>query len=179
MSTLIAFGADVQAMAWDFERGVKNTPLHRVANIKFHDAFEALVGNSKHDFNARDKLGSTPLMSLMECWSGMHSDEYLMIRFRWLLGHGASCLPVNAEGLRVSDMHRSQVSPFKDLIARRVRDENWGKHKGVVIARQVLCKRLRSTSPDFLAGHDELTRLVKKVAGLHIEGIFRKIATFL
>lgn len=181
VSTLIAFGADTAALVYDFERGVLNTPLHRVAEIESPEVFQALVANSTHDFNARDESGSTPLMALMTGSSRLlyqNRDERVRTRFDWLVDRGASCLPSDHKGRRVSEMTKSKSSPFKELIAGRVRDENWEKRRGLVMVRQILYKRLCSTRSDFLGGHDECTRIVKKVAGFSIEGIFRHIVTF-
>lgn len=48
---------------------------------------------------------------------------------------GASCLPFDNSGQRVSQT-LGYGQPFKNLIADRVRDENWTKRRAFVLFRE-------------------------------------------
>lgn len=169
--TLISLGAITHTLAWDFSRGVKNTPLHRITDIDTFAVFEALV-QVKTDFNARDSSGATPLMAMMKTL--LHPDEAMQHKMNWLIERGASCLPFDEKGKRVSAMIRSTYAPFQELVASRIRDENWIKRRGVVLLRHrlvggIVKKRKRYGTPT----------LVESVAGFKIEGVFRHVMTYL
>lgn len=172
VSTLISLGAKTDTLAWDFYRGVKNTPLHRITDIMTYNVFEVLV-NSATDFNIKDRAGQSPLMALMRARSHLHTDYAILERFNWLMQHGASCLPTNKKGERVSSMIRSRNSPFKEMIAAKIRDENWLKRRQVVLMREVLGTRSR------LRKSRRNLSLMYKVADLSIDGVFRHIVTYL
>ena len=172
VSTLISLGARTDTLSWDFYKGVKNTPLHRMTDIVTFDVFAALV-NSATDLNIKDGAGQTPLMALMRAKYRLHTDYAIMERLNWLIGHGASCLPTNKKGERVSSMIRSKGSPFKEMIAAKIRDENWLKRREVVLMREVLGTRSR------LRKSRRNLSLLYKVADLSIDGVFRHIVTYL
>lgn len=173
VSTLVSLGARVDSLAWDFYRGVKNTPLHRTPDMITVDVLEALQ-STEFDINSRDASGSTPLMALMKVGSKLHSEEDIMTRFIWLTERGASCLPVDNKGKRVSAMIRSKASPFKEMIAARIKDENWLKRRGMVLWR----RRLRRSRSRTRRGRRR-NSVVFNVVALHIDGLFRHIVTYL
>jgi hypothetical protein len=170
VSTLIALGANTDTLAWDFEKGLKNTPLHRVADMATTNVYEALVTPTT-DVDIKDSSGATPLMAMMKIRPLLHSDEAVMAKFNWLLERGASCLPVDHKGRRVSDMARSKNSPFKEIIAVRIKEQNWLKRRGVVL--------LRARNRIWIRRSRRNMTLVEKVARLHVDGVFRHIVTFL
>jgi len=172
VSTLVSLGARTDTLAWDFYRGVKNTPLHRMTDIMTRNVFEALV-NPATDFNVKDKAGQSPLMALMRSRSLLHTDDDIMERFNWLIGHGASCLPVDKKGKRVSSYPRSKISPFKEIIDAKIGDENWYKRREAVILRAVLQRRIKRRKSN------RNLSLLYKVANFPIDGVFRHIVTFL
>lgn len=172
VSTLVSLGARTDTLAWDFNRGVKNTPLHRMTEMMTVNVFEALV-NPLTDFNVKDSAGQSPLMSLMRARSLLHTDYAVMTRFNWLMGYGASCLPVDNKGRRVSSYSRSKVSPFKENIAAKIRNENWLKRREVVVMRAILGKRTR------IRKSRRNLSLLYKVAHFPIDGVFRHIVMFL
>lgn len=90
VSTLISLGANTKTLAWDFHRGVKNTPLHRTTDMSSVEVFEALVAGDSSDFDISDSSGASPLMALMKAKSLLHSDGYILERFSWLVGRKAS-----------------------------------------------------------------------------------------
>lgn len=167
VSTLVSMGANTDTLAWDFRRGVKNTPLHRLTDMASADVFEALITPTT-DFNARDTTGASPLMSLMKTKRLLMSDKSIATRFEWLMAHNASCLPFDNAGRRASAMPRGKTSPFKELISAKVRGENWLKRRWLVM--------LRRRRPGTWVGADPL---LARVAGFRIEGVFRHIVTFL
>lgn len=172
VSALISVGAKTDTLAWDFYRGVKNTPLHRVADMMTVDVLSALI-NPSTDIDIKDGAGRSPLMSLMSERSMSHSDHAIMLRFGWLIDRGASCLPVDHEGERVSSMGRSRRSPFKQMIGGRIKDENWMKRREVVLMREVFGPgtRRRKSRRNLSFLH--------KVADLGSDDVFRHILTFL
>lgn len=171
VQTLISLGARAHTLAWDFSRGVKNTPLHRIADMASFDVFQALV-KPDTDFNVRDGSGATPLMAMMKTL--LHSDEAMLQRMNWLLERGASCLPVDNRGRRVSVMIRSTYAPFKELIAARIREENWVKRRGIVLMRRRFVCGIRKKR-----GMYGTRTLVQKIASFGIEGVFRHIVSYL
>lgn len=172
VSTLVSLGAKTDTLAWDFNRGVKNTPLHRVADMMTGDVLKALV-NSSTDIDVKDGAGRSPLMSLMRTRSLLHSDYGILLRFTWLMRRGASCLPKDNKGERVSAMCRSKISPFKQFIAARIKEENWLKRREVVLARA-----LSSRGTGFKRSRWN-SSLIYKVAGLGSDDVFRHIVTYL
>lgn len=169
--TLISLGTRCHTRAWDFTRGVKNTPLHRIVDMVSFDVFEALV-QPDTDFNARDSSGATPLMAMMKTL--LHPDKVMLDKMSWLIERGASCLPVDKKGKRVSALIRSKDSPFKEFIAARIREENWMKRRGIVLMRHWLVYGIRKKR-----GRHGTPTLVEKVASFPIEGVFRHVVTFL
>lgn len=173
VQTLVSLGARTDTLAWDFSRGVKNTPLHRITGMVTLGVFEALV-QPDTDFNIRDGSGATPLVAMMKAMSLLYSDEVVMTRMNWLMERGASFLPVDNKGKRVSEMVRSKHAPFKKLIVARIREENWLKRKWIVLLRHlfvcgILKKRTRYGTRTF----------VGNVARFPIEGVFRHVVTYL
>lgn len=171
VQTLISLGARCHTLAWDFSRGVKNTPLHRIVDIVSLSVFEALV-QPDTDFNVRDSSGATPLMAMMKTL--LHPEGAMLDKMNWLIERGASCLPVDKSGKRVSAMIRSTYPPFKTMISARIREENWLKRRKILLLRRRLVvgmhrKRCRHGTPT----------LVEKVASFPIEGVFRHVVTFL
>lgn len=131
VSTLVQLGADRAARSWDWQRGKLNSPVHRVAECQYVDVYEALVFNLlARDLDLGDEHGCTPLMTLLS--ETVASEAYISERFAWLMGSGASCLPFDHIGRRVSQTCWGKRQPFKNWIAARVRAENWAK-------RRVLC----------------------------------------
>lgn len=171
VQTLISLGARPHTLAWDFSRGVKNTPLHRIADMASFDIFEALI-RPDTDFNVRDGSGATPLMAMMKTL--LHSDEAMLERIHWLIERGASCLTVDKRGRRVSEMIRSTYAPFKELIAARIRDENWMKRRDIVLIRHRFVCGVRKKR-----GRYGTRTLVEKVASFRIEGVFRHIVSYM
>lgn len=169
--TLISLGARWNTRAWDFSRGVRNTPLHRVVEMVSFDVFEALV-QPDTDFNARDSSGATPLMAMMKTL--LHPDEDMLDKMNWLIERGASCLHVDNKGRRASVMIRSSYAPFKELIAARIREENWVKRRGIVLMRHRFVCGIRKKRGMYGA-----KTLIEKVASFPVEGVFRHIVTFL
>lgn len=45
VSALVSLGADRAMLVWAWQRGLKNTSLHRVAESQYLNVFEALVLN--------------------------------------------------------------------------------------------------------------------------------------
>ncbi|CAM9103620.1 unnamed protein product [Ectocarpus sp. 12 AP-2014] len=172
VATLVLLGASADTLAWDFYRGLENTPLHRLTDMITVDVLDALISPTT-DINIRDGAGQTPLMALMRSRGLLHSDHDVMRRFNWLMERGASCLPVDDQGERVSSMARSLASPFKEIIAAKIRDENWRKRREMVLVRALFCKR----SGVRKSGHEP--SFLHKVADVHIDGVFRNIVTFL
>lgn len=172
VSTLLSLGAKTDTLAWDFFRGIKNTPLHRVADMMTVDVLNALV-NPSTDFDVKDSAGQSPLMSLMRTRTLVHSDYAIMRRFTWLMQRGASCLPKDNKGKRVSAILRSKTSPFRQMIAARIKEENWLKRREVVLAREILSRGTR------LKRSRRNASLLYKVADLGIDGVFRHIVTYL
>lgn len=172
VSTLVSLGANTDTLAWDCFRKEYNTPLHRIADMMTVDVLDALV-NPSTDFDIRDGAGRSPLMSLMRTTPSLHSDHAIMIRFNWLLERGASCLPKDNGGNRVSDMPRSERWPFKQMIAARIRDENWNKRRQLVLMREILSNRTR------LRRSTRNAQLLRKVADMPVDGVFRHIITYL
>jgi len=172
VSTLVSLGAKTDTLAWDCFRKVYNAPLHRIADMMTVEVLEAVV-NPSTDFDIRDGAGRSPLMSLMRTTPSLHSDHSIMIRFNWLLERGASCLPKDNRGNRVSDMPRSERWPFKQIIAARIRDENWHKRGQLVLMREILSNRTR------LRMSTRNAQLLRKVADMPADGVFRHIITYL
>lgn len=134
VSALSSLGADRSMLGWDWDREVYDAPLHSVADCQHEDVFEALVLNpSPNDLDLKDERGSTPLMTLLS--ETIASKAYLLPRFERLVGRGESCLPFDNGGKRVSQTARGQMQPFQNLIAARVREENWVKRRGFVLWR--------------------------------------------
>jgi hypothetical protein len=168
VSALITLGASRTMLVWDWQRGVKNTALHRVAETQYPDVYNALVSNlSPVDLDVKDEHGRTPLMVLLS--EGVASTEYLGQRFDWLVASGASCLPFDDRGKRVSETRWGRRQPFHNLIAARVREENWVKRRGFLLLR------LRDVNVD---GGDEDDRLVLQAACLAEFGVFKNIVMF-
>lgn len=172
--TLVSLGARADTLAWDFSRGVKNTPLHRITGMDTIDVFEALV-QPNTDFNVRDGSGATPLMALMKNLSLLHSDDVIRTRMNWLVNRGASFLNVDNLGKRVTSMIRSKHPPFKDFIASRIRDENWRKRRWIVFLRHRFLRGIGNKRTKF----DHPPPLVERVFGFQIEGVYRHIVTYL
>ena len=173
VKTLISLGARTDTLAWDFSSGVNNTPLHRIMGIVTYDVFEALV-QPNTDMNIRDGSGATPLMAMMKVMSLPYPDHDIITRMGWLIDRGASFLPKDYMGKRISDMARSEDAPFKNFISAKIKDENWLKRREMVLSRHrfirgIRKKRSRHGTPG----------LTGRVVGHPIEGIFRHIVTFL
>ncbi len=170
VQTLVSLGASVDSLAWDYARGVDNTPLHRVMDISTFEVFQALVSTGV-DVNLRDGAGATPMMAIMKTL--LYSHEATLTRINWLLERGASFLPFDKRGNRVSDMIRGKYSPFKELVAERVREENWCKRRGIILLRhyrrRLIPGRVDATTT---------SSLIEGVAGLHVEGVFRNIVAY-
>lgn len=170
VSTLRLLGANTNTVAWDYGKGVKNTPLHRMTDMVTSDVFKALVTPTT-DFDIKDSSGATPLMAMMKVRSHLHSDDAILTKFNWLIERGASCLPIDNNKQRVSSMFRSKFSPFKKMIAARIKEENWMKRRGMVLMRHRRKRWVRRSIRNM--------SLVDKVARLNIDGVFRHIVTFL
>lgn len=170
VSTLVSLGAKTDTLEWDFSRGVRNTPLHRMTDMVYKDVFDALVTPTT-DFDVKDLSGATPLMAMMKVRTFLYSDETILAKFNWLIERGASCLPIDKNRQRVSSMFRSKFSPFKELIAARIKDENWLKRRGLVLMRDRNRRWVRRSSRNF--------SLEDRVARLNADGVFRHIVTFL
>lgn len=169
VSALIHLGADRTKFTWDWQRGLRNTALHRVAESQFQDVFQALVLHlSPEELGVKDEFGCTPLMTLLS--EGIASEDYIRQRFDWLMGRGASCLPFDNSGRRVSQTLWGKKQPFRDLIAARVREENWTKRRGYMLLRK------RGVRVDD-GGEDD--SLVLQVAFLAEFGVFQKIVGYL
>lgn len=181
VTTLISLGARTDTLAWDFYRGAKNTPLHRITDMGNFGVFQALFEQDSCDVNARDGSGATPLMSLMKVRSHLHSDNAVMTRVNWLMERGASCLPVDNKGTRVCKIPRSKLSPFKEVISAKIKEENWLKRRGMVLMRHRLLLLRHSVSGKRYKRdeRDCFSLLVDAVAGLNIDGILRHIVTFM
>lgn len=153
----------------DWQRVLKNTALHRVAECQNLDVFEALALKlSPVELDVRDERGSTPLMTLLR--EGIASEDYLRQRFDWLVGSGASCLPFDDNGKRVSETPWGKKQPFRTLIAARVCEEKWTKRRGFI--------RLRKRGVDADDG-DENDSLLLEVASLMEFGVFKHIVGYL
>lgn len=171
VSALISLGANRTMLVWDWPRGLRNTALHRVAECHFPQVFQALALDvSPEEWNVRDEFGCTPLMTLLS--ERVVSEQYLRPRFDWLMGRGASCLPFDVDGKRVSETLWGKRQPFRGLIATRVRDENWAKRRGFILLRK------RGVDADDGDGGDD-DRLVLGVAFLAEFGVFQNIVGFL
>lgn len=169
ISALVSLGADRSMLVWDWQRGLKNTAVHRVAETQALDVYQALVFNlAPEELGVGDEFGRTSLMTLLS--EDVASEEYLRQRFDWLVESGASCLPFNDNGKRVSNTLWGQRRPFSDLIAARVREENWLKRRGFLFLRK------RGVSADD-GGEDDC--LVLQVAFLAEFGVFKNIVGFL
>lgn len=169
VSTLISLGARTDRLAWDFSRGVKNTPFHRVANMTNFKVFDALFRPGT-DLDVRDISGATPLMSLLKFSSYVHSNEAIVTKLNWLIHRGASCLPFDNNGKRASQMPQNG-EPFRSLIASRIREENWLKRRGMVL--------MRAKSRSWVRRSRRIMTLEEKVARLNIDGVFRLIVCFI
>ncbi|CAN0413282.1 unnamed protein product [Ectocarpus sp. 8 AP-2014] len=168
VSALISLGADRTRFVWDWERGLRNTALHRVAETHSSIVFQALAQNlSPEEWSVRDEFGFTPMMTLLS--EETASEDYLRLRFDWLVGRGASCLPFDDGGRRVSGTFWGQRQPFRGLIAARVCEENWAKRRGFIL--------LRKRGVDADEG-DDGDRLVLEVAFLAEFGVFQNIVGF-
>lgn len=169
VSALISLGADRTMLVWDSQRGLNNTALHRVAECQNVDVFEALVLNlPPEQLDVRDEHGSTPVMTLLR--EHIASEDYLRQRFDWLMGRGASCLPFDDNGRRVSETPWGKKQPFRTLIAARVREENWVKRRGVILLR------MRGVEVGD-GGEDDY--LLLEVASLVEFGVFKHIVGYL
>ncbi|CAM9092102.1 unnamed protein product [Ectocarpus sp. 12 AP-2014] len=177
VATLISLGARTDTLAWDFYRGVKNTPVHRITDMASLEVFRALFEqNPECDVDAGDGSGATPLMTLMKTRSPLHVDDnVVMTRVAWLMAHRASCLPVDNAGIRVCAMPRCKRAPFKQIISARIKEENWLKRRGMVMRRHRLCRCACMKRNK----NNQLSVLVDMVAALHMEGVFRNIVTFM
>ncbi|CAM9100551.1 unnamed protein product [Sphacelaria rigidula] len=170
VSTLVSLGANADTLEWDFSRGVLNTPLHRMTDMVYSDVYEAIVTPTT-GFNVKDSSGATPFMAMMKDNALLNSDEVVITKYKWLIGRGASCLPVDNKGRRVSEMTRCRNSPFKEIIAAKIGEENWIKRRGIVLLRaRNRIGRRRSRR--------KMT-LVDEVVRLNVDGVFRHIVTFL
>ncbi|CAN0248848.1 unnamed protein product [Ectocarpus sp. 6 AP-2014] len=173
VSTLVSLGANTDNLAWDCNREVYNTPLHRIADMMTVDVLDAIVTPST-DLDITDGAGRSPLMSLMRTSPTLLSANSIMMRFIWLVERGASCLPKDNGGKRVSDMPRSNNWPFKQMIAARIRDENWNKRRHLVLMREILSSHTR-----LRRSRRNAQQLLHKVADMRADGVFRHIVTFL
>lgn len=115
-----------------------------------------------------DEFGCTPLMTLLN--EGVASEEYIRQRFDWLVGRGASCLPFDDNGRRVSETLWGKKKPFRNLIAARVREENWVKRRDFILLRK------RGVDAD---DGDEDDSLMMEVASLMEFGVCKNIVEFL
>ena len=169
LSELIRHGADRCMMTWDWQRGKRNTAVHRVAESQDLEVFQALIyGLSPVELDVRDEVGCTPLMTLLS--ERLSSVGYLRQRFDWLVARGASCLPFDNKGRRVLDTLWGRRQPFRALIKGRVKEENWVKRRGFVFLRK------RGISAED-GGEDDF--LVLEVAFLAEFGVFKTIVGFL
>lgn len=82
---------------------------------------------------------------------------------------GVSCLPLDDYGMRASQTRWGRTQPFRDLIAARVREENWGKRRGFMVLRK------RGVDTDD-GGESDL--VVPRVAFLAEFGVFKHIEEF-
>ena len=169
VSTLVSLGARPDVLAWDFGRGVKNTPFHRVGDMTTFEVFDSLFRPGT-DVDIRDISGATPLMSLLKFSSYVHSNEAIVTKLNWLIYRGASCLPFDNNGKRASQMPQSG-EPFKSLIASRVKEENWLKRRGIVL--------MRTRTRSWVRRSKRLMTLEEEVARLNIDGVFRLIVCFI
>jgi len=168
VSALISLGADRTRFVWDWKRGLRNTALHRVAETRSFIVFQALALNlSPEEWSVRDEFGFTPMMTLLS--ERTASEDYLRVRFDWLVETGASCLPFDNSGRRVSGTFWGQRQPFHGLIAARVCEENWAKRRGFILLRK------RGVDAD---DGDDGDRLVLEVAFLSEFGVFQNIVGF-
>ncbi|CBN80316.1 hypothetical protein Esi_0052_0068 [Ectocarpus siliculosus] len=168
VSALISLGADRTRFVWDWERGLRNTALHRVAETHSSIVFQALAQNlSPEEWSVQDEFGFTPMMTLLS--ERTESVDYLRLRFDWLVERGASCLPFDNGGRRVSGTFWGQRQPFRGLIAARVCEENWAKRRGFILLRK------RGVDAD---DGDDGDRLVLEVAFLVEFGVFQNIVGF-
>lgn len=164
VSTLVQLGANRAARSWDWQRGKINSPVHRVAECQYVDVYEALVFNlSARDLDFGDEHGCTPLMTLLG--ETVASEAYVSERFAWLMDSGASCLPFDHIGRRVSQTLWGKRQPFKNWIAARVREENWAKRRVLVLLR----KRDASVCDELVMGVVDLAEF----------GVFQHIVQFL
>ena len=169
VSVLISLGADRSARTWDWQRGLRNTAVHRAADCNDLGVLQALVyGLSPAELDVKDEFGNTPLMTLLS--ERLSSVGYLRQRFDWLVGRGASCLPFDNNGKRVSEKLWGRRQPFLALIEARVKEENWFKRRGFVFLRK------RGISAED-GGEDDY--LVLEVAFLAEFGVFKNILGFL
>lgn len=180
--TLIGLGAHVNG-GWDYRCQTLSSPLHGIFHMS-REVFEILI-NHGADVDWKARHGFTAMMELMSddvglgspYWEGHHAE-----RLGWLIEAGASCLIRNNLGHRVSDTVRGKTPLFAGIIARAVADENWGRRKGLIFLRYIMCpgegqalhKTLRAQT-----SVDECDRLVLKAATLGIVGLFRNIVSFL
>lgn len=168
VSALISLGADRTRFVWDWERGLRNTALHRAVESDSVHVFQALALNlSADEWSVRDEFGFTPMMTLLS--ERTASEDYLRLRFDWLVERGASCLPFDDSGRRVSGTFWGQRQPFRGLIAARVCEENWAKRRGFILLRK------RGVDAD---DGDDGDRLVLEVAFLAEFGVFQNIVGF-
>lgn len=80
VSALISLGADRTKFVWGWERGLRNTALHRVAETYSVDVFQALALNlSPDEWSVRDEIGFTPMMTLLS--ERTASEDYSRLRF--------------------------------------------------------------------------------------------------
>lgn len=93
------------------------------------------------------------------------SEAYLSERFAWLMGSGASCLPFDHIGRRVSQTCWGKRQPFKNWIAARVRAENWAKRRVLVLLRG--------------CGALVFDDVLRRVVDLAEFGVFQQIVQFL
>lgn len=121
VSVLVQFGSDRAMRSWDLQRGRRNSAVRR--SVSTWMCFEALVLNlSARDLDVGDEHGCTPLMTLLS--ETLASEAYLSELFAWFEGRGASSLPFDNSGQRVSQSLWRRRQPFKSRIAARAREEN-------------------------------------------------------
>lgn len=181
--TLIGLGAHVNG-GWDYRgqiyRGqMLRSPLHGIFHMS-HEVFDILIDHGA-DVDWKAWHGFTAMMELMSgdvglgspYWEGHHEE-----RLGWLIEAGASCLIRDNLGRRVADTVLGRRSPFKEVIARAVADENWGRRKGLVFLRYVLCPGEGQALHKALRAQTSLgegDQLVLGAATLGIVGLFRNV----